>query len=42
MMANCFMTTFNRLDTIDRCVSMAPPIRSRYASTMSLMRIRWS
>jgi magnesium transporter len=27
---------------IDRCVSMAPLTRSRYPSTMSLIRIRWS
>ena len=29
MMVSCFMTTFSRLETIDRCVSIAPPIRSR-------------
>jgi hypothetical protein len=29
IMASCFMITFSLLDTMDRCVSMAPPTGSR-------------
>ena len=29
IMASCFMITLSRLETIDRWVSIAPPIRSR-------------